>query len=1091
MEAETVLGSSNLAVYSPDCVHCPIYKSHGYGNIHNWGNPKPSLMVIGEYPSEEDVTQGRFLVGKGGQLLQHFMKLSGIPIEEVLFTSTVRCAPRDIAGEVVGTNEVKGCVEACLGNLKKEILMLRPKVILAVGAVAAQALLGKKITLKQWRGRNLPLNLFTPTWIMWDIQCWVVEHKATPPFEIAWGDETQFKDVLEWAKSMGYEPPQIPAFVTYKPSYVLRQDNRHMDYSYLNEDMCNSLTQTSAGQMVINDLRIVRDEMHYKGIEVKLDDEEEKDYEWINTPEELETYVDEVLTLYRAGSIDRIAVDIEHSRVDGAEWVHSVGLMNFTPITEVTAVILTHAKNQSRVVRVFKGDSKFTSMEGYGLLSVELKRLLKEVPVVGQNFVFDSHILRNYLGVTDINFYADTMLMHHWLKVGKNNGLDFMGSLYCQTGGHKREMDLALAALPPEERSWKNTDDDVFFRYSAADGDITLQLSYILEDLIKKEGRWDHYLCLMKDHGVWELVRDMQYCGMKLDPDAWRELCIEFPSKMFAILDKLDISPILERFYTEKCNAYNADMLKRKKENKVLKLEDFKKEMKTSKGRKVYKNRFNPKSPKQTKELWKIMEIPIDKIPKIGKTKGGDLSTNEDNRDRILNSLRKWNQASIGTEAPTDEGPWQAHIEVINTIAEYISLQTLHSMYIKSMPAFVPRGGVIGSDVDSEVVQLTDDITNTQKFTDISVVSDIADIFVSRLKKSSLEGLDDMPPHIVTYGDMAPFGFTHPSFMLSGTDTGRLSCNNPNVQQLTALVKKLYCSRWKGQGGVFLVADYSQMEVRIMVMLANDEGLREAINQGRDVHNYTASMVFGVDENNVPPKLRQRCKAVTFGLLYGMGVPGLAAQLNISNREAADLVEKFFAQMPAVRKFVEDMENFCHQHGYVETIFGRRRPLPDIHSSESWLQAEAERRAVNTPVQSAASDFTAMSAGRIWKDIRERGYEVFPLSLVHDSFMVDTKPRHILDLMGLFTYQMVEVPQAIYPWCNVTPAIDFEIGAGYGGLMPASLEGSDLVVVGKKDKFIPLFTELESDIGIGGFTEEPLPLKDNQEPEFKFRVALA
>ena len=203
-----------------------------------------------------------------------------------------------------------------------------------------------------------------------------------------------------------------------------------------------------------------------------------------------------------------------------------------------------------------------------------------------------------------------------------------------------------------------------------------------------------------------------------------------------------------------------------------------------------------------------------------------------------------------------------------------------------------------------------------------------------------------------TYTDKLPLeinkgtGRIHSSFQQAVAATGRLSSTDPNLQNIpirTAEGRRVRQAFVCDPGNKMLAADYSQVELRIMAHLSQDEGLLSAFSNSQDVHKATAADVFGVALDEVSIEQRRSAKAINFGLIYGMSAFGLANQLNISRGEAAQYVERYFEKYPGVRKYMDETQALADEKGYVETLFGRRLYLPDIHAGNGMLRKAAQR----------------------------------------------------------------------------------------------------------------------------------------------------
>lgn len=236
-------------------------------------------------------------------------------------------------------------------------------------------------------------------------------------------------------------------------------------------------------------------------------------------------------------------------------------------------------------------------------------------------------------------------------------------------------------------------------------------------------------------------------------------------------------------------------------------------------------------------------------------------------------------------------------------------------------------------------------------------------------------------------------GKIHTTFNQALTATGRLSSSKPNLQNIPIrtergreIRKAFVPSR---PDGVIVSADYSQIELRIMAHLSCDAHLIQAFRNGQDVHAITAARIFGIDLADVTPDQRRIAKTANFGIMYGISSFGLAQRLKIGRAEAKKIIEDYFASFPAISSYIEDSLTSARENGYVETIFGRRRYLPDINSKNGTVRALAERNAINAPIQGTSADIIKLAMISVAKRIREEGLESKMVLQIHDELVFD------------------------------------------------------------------------------------------------------
>ena len=225
--------------------------------------------------------------------------------------------------------------------------------------------------------------------------------------------------------------------------------------------------------------------------------------------------------------------------------------------------------------------------------------------------------------------------------------------------------------------------------------------------------------------------------------------------------------------------------------------------------------------------------------------------------------------------------------------------------------------------------------------------------------------------------------------------TGRLSSEDPNLHNIpvrTPLGREFRKAFVPERGYEFLVADYNQIELRVIAHLAEDPGLIQAFESGQDIHNATAASIFDVDPDAVTVEQRSRAKMVSYGLAYGMEAYGLGQRLGVATSEASAILEAYFLAFPAVRSFMDEIVQQTKETGYTETIFGRRRPIPDLVSSNFRVRQAAERQAMNAPIQGLAADIFKIALVAIDRSLNEMEAESRLVLQVHDEVILEVHP---------------------------------------------------------------------------------------------------
>ena len=262
-------------------------------------------------------------------------------------------------------------------------------------------------------------------------------------------------------------------------------------------------------------------------------------------------------------------------------------------------------------------------------------------------------------------------------------------------------------------------------------------------------------------------------------------------------------------------------------------------------------------------------------------------------------------------------------------------------------------------------------------------------------------------------------GRVHTTFNQALTATGRLSSSAPNLQNIpvrTERGREIRKAFVPGTAdGVIVSADSSQIELRIMAHLSQDKHLVEAFRNGIDIHSATAEKIFGVAHEEVTPDQRRVAKTANFGIMYGISSFGLAQRLGISRTEAKKLIDDYFAAFPAIRAFIDDTVAAARENGYVETLFGRRRYLPDINSKNATVRALAERNAVNAPIQGTAADIIKMAMINVDRKLTEASLKSKMVLQIHDELLFDVPEEETRTLMKVVKDCMENVMELSVP----------------------------------------------------------------------------
>jgi DNA polymerase-1 len=276
-----------------------------------------------------------------------------------------------------------------------------------------------------------------------------------------------------------------------------------------------------------------------------------------------------------------------------------------------------------------------------------------------------------------------------------------------------------------------------------------------------------------------------------------------------------------------------------------------------------------------------------------------------------------------------------------------------------------------------------------------------------------------------TYVDALPelinkqTGRVHTTYGQTVAATGRLASNNPNLQNIPIRtprgkeIRKAFIPR--SEEYTLLSADYSQVELRIIASLSNDENMCEAFMQGEDIHKATAAKVFGVPLSEVSKDMRSKAKAVNFGIIYGQGAFGLAQNLGIPRGEAKSIIDSYFQQFASLKSYQHETIELARKQGYIETILGRRRYLADINSANAVVRGFAERNAINAPIQGSAADIIKVAMVNLDREIKKRNMRSRMIMQVHDELVFDAHREEVEELKTLVAEKMSGAVQLRVP----------------------------------------------------------------------------
>ena len=273
----------------------------------------------------------------------------------------------------------------------------------------------------------------------------------------------------------------------------------------------------------------------------------------------------------------------------------------------------------------------------------------------------------------------------------------------------------------------------------------------------------------------------------------------------------------------------------------------------------------------------------------------------------------------------------------------------------------------------------------------------------------------------------------HTTFNQNVVVTGRLSSTDPNLQNIpirTELGRKVREAFVPKKGYIFIQADYSQFELRLAAVLAGDREMIDGFNRDEDIHKRTATLIYGVPDNEVTKEMRRSAKVINFGILYGMSPHGLSVATKMSVKEAKDFIERYFKLRIKLKEYLDSIIDFAKQHGYVKTLFGRKRPANDINSSNYMVAEAAKRSTINMPIQGTEADLMKLSMIHLDEELEKRGLKARQIIQVHDSILLECPEDEAETVKEL----VKNVMENVYPKLGIKLTVDVASGDNWGDL---------------------------------------------------------
>lgn len=684
--------------------------------------------------------------------------------------------------------------------------------------------------------------------------------------------------------------------------------------------------------------------------------------------------------------------------MEESEWLvfdlETTGLDPFKPGQQIVCISLTDRDHYG--VTIPLNHPQFKWPKGiFEKIIFWIKKLLenKKFKKMAHNGKFDIKWLKYKYDIDVANFVFDPMIAHY-LAVSEeaSHGLKDLAWEYSDMGGYDNKLDQ----FKQENHiigNYSQIDWDILKVYAAADVDCTFRIYKALHPLLDENQKWLNVFNnnLMPASYTF---RDMEINGMKLDHDLVHKYQEVYPKHMQEVEEDLRNYPEIVEIEREKNELFALRQLemKKPKEERSQKILKYNK----------YKNfKFKFSSPNQVRELLFVkLGLTTPFLTKKGEKRKRAFIRKETRKNRKSHKLShdeiealfkpELDELSTGKETMAylaDKHP------MTKAIAEWKKLSKAYSSYVK--PAL------------------------------------------------TWEGED---------------GLIHPEYLLTGTVTGRLASEKPNAQNFTKPsenphdfdykypIKRMFVSRF-GKEGVLLQFDYSQQELRVLGIVSGDKNMVAAFMSGKDIHSKTASTMYHKSIDQVTSHERRNAKKVNFGIPYGKGDASLSRDMGMTLEEGKKFLDDYFRTYPDIKKWRDYDQDFVQEHEYIESITGRYRRLPGVHSSEWSIRSHCQREALNFPIQSASADITMKANNLINKKFHKKNLKSVLCMTVHDSIVADVYLPEFNDVFNIMQQTMEHLP---FKWLGDMPMkAEAEVGRNYADTVgissPDDLQGYESI----------------------------------------------
>jgi uracil-DNA glycosylase family 4 len=957
------------------CTKCPLHKHATCIKTEPRGPRQADILIVGEAPDKKGDRKGKGWdpTSVTTKKLKSLLKDAGLDPDKIRFTNAVRCLPMrdDLPQYIVGDSDAY----PHRTPTKKEIDACLPYLHEDILETNPKLILlvGASAYKSLIPGRKRGIK--TDHGVM-----------KIAPVPIGEGKTKDFK-----------------ALPIVHPSFALRRSSESERNKWLD--------------LILKDLKLA-----YR----TLYETESRNVEYVHykTLDEFRSYIDWLIENKASFQEYGVSVDIETPyNVRAGE-----------PNAKIVAVSISHQPNWAAVYLVEHWASDLTTPLQYSAFAHLMKRLHKELPINGQNYLFDWFYFQLHCGLEECNFHVDTMLAHYLLHNNQlPNGLEYMAAAYCGIHGWKSEMNSALGGLPKDHQSMEYLGDtvdpgdrkanfDLFIQYCCADADATQQLAQQFKDELQAskhpetgDSQWEGYRMLYQE--TFEAIGDLRCNGFKLDREHLGMLKKLYPEKQYEYYSRMMSRPIASKLDDEIGKKFNPDSGQHAGllfysphfmgfDPKAVKAPKAKKE---------------PKNPNLAPYAYSVA-IPFrEKCESIAVENAGIARTQ--------------GEAECMTQTGYSGDHWAQCVELINEILFYRKLTKLQGTYVIG----IETGAIHWRE--GELLNLSAGIRKAIQ-TQYCV---------------------------------------HPQVNLHGAATGRISLEDPSAQNipnprvkdklladLIRLVKMLFISRWASQGGTIMEFDLSQIELRVLAMMAVEEEMMRRFNEGLDIHTFAASLIFGVKYEDVADWQRKYAKGILFGIIYGKGPEATARDTGMTLDEAKEFIKDIkYNIFPGLGRYEAATIAYAKQTGKVWSPFNRFRAIPDIQLPQIRQNfgkiSHASRVAVNTAIQGTASDMNITALARIRPRLRQEGLKSVCVNVVHDSQIWDVFPGEAMKVARIIYEEQVLRPMQIYNWCTVVPEGDFAFGSAWGSTVDSTIdwEQKHLTMKGRTED-VRLFSEVFS-----------------------------